>query len=132
MTPRLVRSALLLGTIVVIQSCSPDAAPVPLPLALAVTPGSAVVQPGSGVAITATLTETDYTGVVAVTVEGAPAGVTATIEYRPGLSVTTSYTLFRIAADSNVPLGSYALTVRAQGSNVPDATAPLALTVAAQ
>jgi len=69
-----------------------------------------------------------YTGTVSLSVEGTPSGVTATADPSSLAAGSTSSTITVSAAATADP-GSYALTVRATGSEVSAATATLNLTV---
>jgi hypothetical protein len=71
-----------------------------------------------------------FTEAVAVTVEGAPAGVTATAAPASIATGSTS-SVITIAAGGTAAPGTYNLTVRATGTGVTAKTAPVALTVTA-
>ncbi len=83
-----------------------------------------IAQGASGVS-TVALTRTNFSGAVAVTVTGAPSGVSA--------SVTNAGDVFTVmlTVGANVAVGNYSLTATASGSGVPSATATIALTVLA-
>lgn len=83
-------------------------------------------QGATGAAVTVTITRTNFPGALTLTVEGAPAGVTAVLN-PPNPTGNTSFLTLQVGAA--VPAGTYTLTLRAAGTGVTDATASLALTV---
>lgn len=93
----------------------------------ATTPGS-ISQGGSGTA-TVTVTRTGgFTGSVSLTIEGAPAGVTATpTPGSLGSGSTTSNVSIGVAL--SVPTGTYPLTIRGTASGQSDRTITLSLVV---
>ncbi|MEO8095408.1 MAG: hypothetical protein ABI632_10795, partial [Pseudolysinimonas sp.] len=96
-------------------------------IAIALTPTSATIQQGGTADVAATLTRGGgFGGVVNVTVEGVPAGVTGTV----GNATAASATITINVAATTVP-GVYNLTVRGTGTGVTDATAAFTLTVTA-
>ncbi|MES2180071.1 MAG: hypothetical protein V4550_19595 [Gemmatimonadota bacterium] len=84
---------------------------------------------GSEQTVSATITRIGaFTAEAALTVEGVPDGVTATVgpPATSGLITTTPVSL-RASADTK--LGTYLLTLRARGTGVSDATTPLVLNI---
>jgi len=100
-------------------------------IALTLNPTSASVQQGGTVAVAATLTRSGgFTGDVALSVEGAPAGVTATIGNIVTAGGTTTATV-TILVGAATPVGTSNITVRGKATGLTDATAAYALTVTA-
>ena len=92
---------------------------------LALTPAAlSILQLATGVTNVA-IARTSYTGAVALSLEGAPAGVTGV--FAP-LSATENRTVLTIAVSAPVVTGTYSLTVRGVGAGVTDAITTLALT----
>lgn len=96
---------------------------------LALTPTSTSIPQGGSTPVTGTLTRTDFTGDVTIVVTGAPAGVTGTVTLAPVNGGNTAQVT--IAASSSTVVGTYTLTVHAQGSGINDATATFTLTITA-
>jgi hypothetical protein len=93
-----------------------------------VAPASLTVTPGSDASATLTLTRTGFTGDLTLTAENLPAGVAAT--FAPArLSGNASTSALTLAASSGAASGVHAVTVRARGVGMADATAAVALTV---
>jgi hypothetical protein len=67
-----------------------------------------------------------FAGAIALTAEGLPTGATASFTPLTSTSASTTLTL---VVGPTVPTGTYAVTIRASAAGVPDATAPLTLTV---
>jgi hypothetical protein len=86
------------------------------------------LEPGQSVIVPGTLTRNNFTGDVNYVLDDAPDGVTGGLEERPGY--TTEPFAFQINTTATVPLGIYALAVRAVGGSS-EASANLTLTVAA-
>ncbi len=99
-------------------------------LAVAVTPAAVSVVPGAAGVSAATITRGgSFTGDVALTSEGAPAGVTVTFGTTAlGAGVTSSTISVAVAASytSTVPV---AIAIKASGTGVTTAAATLTLTV---
>jgi hypothetical protein len=85
-----------------------------------------VDQGATGAAITVTITRTNFGGTVNLSVDGAPAGLTA--QFTPAGATGNTSTL-ALSVGGAVAGGVYNLTIRGAGAGVTDATAPLALTV---
>jgi hypothetical protein len=86
---------------------------------------------GTDLTLTATTTRFgEDRGPVTITVEGAPAGVSATTKTSTTAGDVTT-TVVAIHAATDAALGNYSLTVRAQANQAVDATSLLVLTVAA-
>ncbi len=97
-------------------------------LSVSATTPAGIVQAGSGTA-TVTVSRTgSFSGAVALTVEGAPAGVTITPSAASVASGATTSTL-AIDVSLNVPAGSYPITIRGQATGQSAQTASLNLTV---
>jgi len=100
-------------------------------IALSLNPTSGSVQQGGTVAVAATLTRSGgFTGDVALTVEGAPAGVTATVGNIVTAGGTTTATV-TVLIGAATPVGTSNITVRGKAAGLTDATAAYALTVTA-
>jgi len=91
------------------------------------TPSVTLTAGGGSQTVGVTLTRTNYTGAVTLSVSGLPAGVTAT-STDPGTGNTGSIVLQASAAASLV--GNQTVTVTASGSGVSAASATFSLTVA--
>jgi len=89
-------------------------------------PSVTLVAAGASQTISVTLTRTNYTGAVTLSVPGLPSGVTAT-NTDPGTGNTGSIVLQASAAASLV--GNQTITVTASGSGVSAASATFSLTV---
>jgi len=92
------------------------------------TSSLSVAQGGSGTATISIARSGGFAGPVALTVEGAPDGVTATAEPSSVVGATATLT---VAASAAVAPGNYTLTVRGSGVGVTAQTAQLALAVTA-
>lgn len=94
-------------------------------------PGTLSLTQGQSGSIAITVTRGgSFTGPVDLTVDGAPSGLTATVSATPVAAGSTSATLTLQAAATLAP-GSVPLVVRARGTGVPDASAPLSVTIVA-
>lgn len=92
-----------------------DAGPVADDFSVSVTPGSASVAPGGTTTATvATRVTAGTPQPVALTVAGAPPGVTATVA--PGSVTAGGTALLTVAAPASAPAGTYALTVTGTGT----------------
>jgi hypothetical protein len=93
-------------------------------------PSVTVVAGQTGTSV-ATLTRGGgYTGAISLAVEGAPAGVTATVAPASVPNGTTSATI-TLATTAATAAGTYPLTVRGTGTGVTAVTTPLSLVVTA-
>ena len=100
-------------------------------IAITLNPTSASVLQGASATVAATLTRGGgFGGAVALTVEGAPTGVTGVVSNIVTTGTTTTATITINVAATTVP-GTYNLTARGTGTGVTDATAAFALTVTA-
>jgi len=104
--------------------------PAPKPtLTLALNPTAPTVVQGSSATVNATIARGGgFTGVVGLTVTGAPDGLTAAfvpLSIASGLSTS----MLTLVASATVKPGTYSLTVTATGSGVSDATGALTVTV---
>jgi hypothetical protein len=106
--------------------------PGPTPtIALFLASSSASVAQGGSAQVSATLTRGGgFTGTVALTVEGAPTGVTGAVSNVTTSGGTTTALVTVTVAAATAP-GLYTLTVRGTGAGVSAATASFALTVTA-
>jgi len=94
---------------------------------LALNPTSLSIQQGAQNTTTATLTRTGgFTGNVAFTATGAPAGVT--VSFNP-VSTPANTSTVTVAVGGAVAANTYPITIRGQGTGVPEQTATLSLTV---
>lgn len=121
-------AVLALATATFVQACgsSNDTTTATGSIALALSASSASVAQGGSTTVTGTITRTDFTGSVAVTVEGAPTGVTGTAVPSGDAATVT------ITVASTTAAGVYPLTVRAHGAGLTtDATQTFTLTVTA-
>jgi len=100
-------------------------------ITLSLSAGSLSLEQGADGTVTATIGRSGgFTGSIALSVTGAPSGVTATASPSTVASGSTSSTI-TVAVGSGVDAGSYTLTVHASGTGVSDVTATLTLTVTA-
>src|SRR5213078_4130518 len=95
--------------------------------ALAVAPAALTIGQGATGSTTVTVTRTNFTGAVTLTVGGAPTGVTGS--FSPAAPTGTSSTL-TLSVGAAVAPGVYNLTVDGAGSPGTRST-PLTLTVSA-
>lgn len=104
------------------------AAPVPA-FAFTLNPAAVSVVQGASATTTATITRSGgFTGPLALTVTGLPAGVTATVDPASATGGTATIT---IAVAATAAPGTATLTVQAAGTGVAPQTATVALTVTA-
>lgn len=111
--------------------CGSETSTVPVvgSIDLSVTPAGATIQQGGSTQVTGTIVRSNFTGDVAISVAGAPSGVTGTVTLAPvGGGNTAQVTL---AASSGTAVGTYPLTVTASGSGVASDSATFALTITA-
>jgi hypothetical protein len=100
-------------------------------ITVAVSPSSFTIVAGTSENVTVSVTRSGgFEGLIALTVEGAPNGVSATMTPSPIPNGTTSATVTVTALASTVP-GTYTITLRATGPGVTAKTATVTLTVAA-
>src|SRR5205085_2352143 len=78
--------------------------------------------------VTATVTRTNFSGTVNITVEGAPTGVTGSVSNVSASGNTTTATV-TIAVDVATAPGTYTLSVKAAGDPAAPSTVSFALTV---
>jgi hypothetical protein len=116
------------GSYSVLNSVNFNVTPVPaISLSLG-TPSVALVAGGAPQTISVTLTRTNYTGAVTLSVTGLPTGVTAN-STDPGTGNTGSIVL-QASAQATLATNQ-TITVKASGSGVSDAPATFSLTVSA-
>jgi len=100
-------------------------------MSMSLSAASVGVAQGKSGTVAVTITRINgYSGAVDLTVDGAPAGVTATLAPTTVPSAGTASTL-TLTASSSAAAGSYTLTVRASGPGVSEKSATLTLTVTA-
>lgn len=105
-------------------------APVTPTIALALNPATVSVQQGAQGTSTVTLVRTNFTGDVALTSTGAPAGMT--LAFNPATLTGTALTsTATVTVGAAVPVGNHAITIQGAGTGVANATATLTVTVAA-
>ena len=97
---------------------------------ISVTAGSPTLTVAQGAAGTSALTvgRVNFTGDVVLTAENLPTGVTATFTPATLAAGVTSSSL-SLAASGTATLGPASVLIRARGTGVTDATAPIALTI---
>jgi len=106
-------------------------APPPPYIRLSVTLDASALTLARGGDLTLTATTTRFgedRGPVAISVEGVPAGVSASVKGSTTAGDVTT-TVLSIHADAGVVIGNYSLTVRAHANQATDATSLLVLTV---
>lgn len=95
--------------------------------ALAVAPTTLSVERGKGGTAEVTISrEAPFEGAVALTIEGAPAGVTASLD---PASVTGGSSTLSVAVAAEAAAGSHTLTIRGAGEGVAAQSATLELTI---
>ncbi len=137
------KKMICLGLLAVALGCggsTPPTAPPPPPppppppagtISLAMNVGNTTIQQGASFPITVLVTRAgSFTSAVTLTVEGLPAGVTATQSNESTTGTTTTITVTFAASMAAAP-GLTNLTLRARGSGVNDAIASFSLTVTA-
>ncbi|MGE0554999.1 MAG: hypothetical protein AB7R55_16330, partial [Gemmatimonadales bacterium] len=90
--------------------------------------GSLSVAQGASGQRAITLTRTNFTGAVDLSLEGAPSGVGGSFE---PASVTGATSTLTITVEASVAAGDYTLTVRGEATGLADQTATFTLTVTA-
>jgi hypothetical protein len=105
-------------------------APVTPVIALSLNPATVSIQQGATGNSTLTLARTNFTGDVALTSSGAPAGMTVTINPAT-LSGTTLTAAVAVNVGGAVPVGNHTITITGAGTGVTNATATLTVTVTA-
>ncbi len=93
-------------------------------------PDLTIVQGGSTPTTTVTLSRTNFTGDVTLSVDNLPTGVTATFAPANPQNGTSAVLTLHVPADAT-PVVAAALAVRATGAGITAATTPLALTIMA-
>jgi hypothetical protein len=125
----LARAALVLVLGAAVTGCPtdpPDGKDASIALALA-SSGVSVAQGASGT-VNVTITRSDFTGDVTLTVDGLPTGVTAAFAPASLADGTTSSTL-TLTVGASVAPGDVGLTIKANGAGVTEKTQLLTLTV---
>ncbi len=96
---------------------------------LALSPSSLTIQQGAQANTTVNIARSGgFTGAVALTVNGAPTGMTATLNPANATGATSTLT---IAVSGTVQAGNHTLTVRGTGTGVTEQSATLTVTVTA-
>jgi Tol biopolymer transport system component len=93
-------------------------------------PAALSLAPGGSAPVTLTFVFTNLTLGVALTLEGAPTGVTGA--FAPAATATGPTTTLTISVGAAVAPGTYALTVRGKVAGLADVNAAVSLTVVAQ
>lgn len=93
---------------------------------LALSPTSLSVDQSASGTVDVSLTRTNFTGSVDLSLENAPAGVTGTFDPDPA---TGDASVLTLAVGASVAPGDYTLTVRGTATGLADETATLTLTV---
>ena len=127
------RRAVAWLTAAAIAACSGDSTTSPNPGSVSVTVAGSpvtIMQGQSGTVDVTVARAAPFSGAVALSLEGAPAGVTPTFDPASVASGATASTLTLAIASSATP-GTYPLTIRAKGQGVTDATVALPLVVTA-
>jgi hypothetical protein len=111
-------------------ACTDDgSSPSPTPnIAVTVSPAALSVMASGSANAMIRLTRTGYSGPISVSLEGRPAGVTATFSQGTLWGAQTT-AMVTVGVARVVPAGTYTLVVRSTASGVEDATAALTLTV---
>ena len=123
-----VSAAVLLATIAACSS-EGDGGTNPGSISLSINPTSATITQGGSQPVNATLTRAGgFTGTVAFTVTGQPAGVTASLSNVSTVGAVTSATV-TIQVDAAVAPGVYNLVLHGTAVGVTEATADFTLTV---
>ncbi len=97
-------------------------------VSLSLAPAALTILQGASATTAVTITRTNFTGAVALSLEGAPPGVTGA--FTPA-STTTDNASLTLSVAITVPPGNYPITVKATAAGIADRTATLALTVTA-
>ncbi len=97
-------------------------------VALAVAPAALTLQGGSTGAATVTITRTNFTGAIALSLVTPPAGITGT--FTPA-STTGETSALALDVASTVAPGTYPLTIKGTAAGIGDRTVVLTLTVTA-
>ncbi len=98
---------------------------IPSSITVAASPTTLTLEQGASNTVAISLTRTNYEQAVQLTVEGAPAGLTA--NFAPA-SVTATSSILTIGAGT-AAAGTYPLTIRATGAGVSAATTVVQLTI---
>jgi uncharacterized membrane protein len=95
-------------------------------IALSVSRSTVTVQQGASDGTSIIITRTNFTGQVNLSLSGVPANVTPTLG---SPSTLTNGSTLTFAAASNATPGSYPITITGSGTNIPNATTTVTLTV---
>lgn len=122
----------LLAAVALLPACGSGGSTTTTPsgsIALSLSPGAATIQQGGSTQVTGTVIRTNFTADIAISVSGAPTGVSGTVTLAPINGGNTAQVT--LAASSATPVGTYTLTVVASGTGVSAAQATFTLTIAA-
>ena len=130
---RLARAILMFGVAATLAACGGDDPPTPPPLpgtlAVVTSPTTVAVVAGASGTSAATITRGgSFSGSVALSAEGAPAGATVTFG-TPTLGAGVTSSTITIATAATVTAGSYPIAIKATGTGVSVAAATITLTV---
>lgn len=117
---------------VMIAACSGDDAVAPVPaIEIGLSPGTLSVIQGATTAVNLSLTRSGgFASDVSIVIEGMPSGILSTVA-PPSLDPAVSSAVITLRSSTIAAPGVYNVTVRATGSGVMPATAPLEVTVVA-
>ena len=127
------RSGLVLVSAVVAVGCKDDGDVITDPgaIVLVLNPTSATVVQGGNTSTTGTVTRSgSFTGSVALSVTGAPSGVTPAVSNIQTSGAVTTATV-TVTVGAAAAAATYLLVMHATGTDVTEATANFALTVTA-
>lgn len=99
-------------------------------IGLTLSPAATTIRQGSTTSLTGTVTRSGgFTGVVDLTLSGAPSGVSFSVGSMSN-SGTSSTSTVTIVVDASTSIGTYPLTITAAGTDVTSVSAAYTLTVA--
>lgn len=129
------RSAATMAAMLVpfVLGCNEKAATSPRTDIITISPdqSNASLQAGGTSTVGLTITRpVGYTGAIALSTDGAPAGVTATLSPAT-LNPDVNQSTLRLQADAGTPSGSGAVTVRATGTGIDAQSATIQVTIGA-
>ena len=127
-------AAWTLATNVALAACGGGNSNLPGPtprISGSANPASLTIEQGATGTVAITLVRSDYTGTVTASVEGLPAGITATFN-PPTLSGSATNSTATVTVATSLTPGTYNATIRASGSGVGDATGSYQIVVTAR
>jgi len=121
----------LIALVALANGCSSGGATTPVvgSIVLSLSPTSATIQQGASTQVTGTVTRTNFTGDIAISVNGAPTGVSGSVTLAPVNGGNSAQVT--LSASNSTVVGTYSLTVVAKGSGIDSTTATFTLTIAA-